>query len=209
MKTHLKPVRILLAGLIFLVLFHAPAPAQIEGVYEQIGPIPAQHSLDVVVLEEFLNFQCPHCNNFRNLSKPLFKKYGNRVRKINVPILFRGQNDLPLRLYFIAEKKGQGPQVKELLFDTQHNYGYNVHLPQVVGHVARQAGLWEAFQKEYTESWVSDKVQAAMARADAAGVRGTPTIVLNNALRLTPRTGMNIFVKNLDRIIAQLLKRQE
>ncbi len=180
--------------------------AELEGSYEAIGPVPAAHSQDVVKMEEFINFTCPHCNNFLQAAKPLMSKYGRRVQTVTVPILFRGQADPALRLYFIAERAGRGKDVEELIFDATFRYGVDINDPKIVSYLARSAGLSEQYQAEAGAGWVDEKIKQAHLRADAAGVEATPTIVLNGALRLVPRTGMEAFVGNLDQLIAQLLK---
>ena len=191
----------------FLVGTAGAALGQIEGNFEKIGLVPEKNSLAVVVVEEFLNFTCPHCNNFRKLSKPVFAKYGTRVKLKNMPIIFRGQPDTPLRFYFVAEKAGRGPEVKEMIFNAGFLSGYNIGDPRVIGYLARSAGLWEMLQKEGNATWVTRKIQEAKRRANTVGVLGTPTIVLGNSIRLVPRTGMQSFVNNLDRILGQLLEK--
>ena len=203
MKINFKTIAINIGILIFLI---PTAFGQIKGTFDTIGEIPKKNTQDVVVLEEFLNFTCPHCNNFRKFSIPLFKKYGARLKKVNVPIAFRGQSDLVLRLYFIAEKAGVGDAVKEAIFDAKFSSGFSLEDPRVIGFLARSAGIWGKFKKEVNSEWVKDKISQANQRANIVGVRGTPTIVLNGALRMAPRTGMGIFVKSLDRIISQMLK---
>lgn len=198
--------RLLVVPALLALLPAAPAFAQLEGTYEAIGAVPAPHSQDVVRVEEFLNFTCPHCNNFRQAAKPLFERYGERLQHTNVPIAFRGQPDTALRLYFIAERAGRGDEVKELIFDATFRYGVNIHDPKIVSYIARSAGLAEAYEREQGAAWVEKKIRAAHARADAVGVEATPTIVLNGSLRLVPRTGMQAFVANLDGLIDQLLK---
>jgi hypothetical protein len=179
---------------------------QIAGDYETIAAVPGKHSLAVVEMEEYLNFTCPHCNNFRLASKPLFDKYGTRLRSITRPLLFQGQADPPLRLYFIAERAGRGEEIKEMIFDAAFTYGVNIYDPKVVGFLARSAGLTEQYEKEFDAPWVQRKIAEASARANQAGVEATPTLVLNGSIRLVPRTGMQAFVANLDAIIGQLLK---
>lgn len=197
----------ILAISIHALLGAAPLPAQIEGIYETIGALPKKHSLETVELEEFLNFNCPHCNNFRNSSKSLFAKYGKRINRINIPILFRNQSDLVLRLYYIAEKQGIASDVKNQIFDAVFKYGVNINDPKVVEFLARSAGLSEQFRKEVNSDWVLQKLVHGEERADQAGVRATPTLVLNGALRLVPKMSMGVFVKNLDQIVAQLLRK--
>lgn len=203
MKLNFKFVAITIGIIIFLT---SAALGQIKGTFDTIGNIPALHTQDVVVLEEFLNFTCPHCNNFRKSSKGLFKKYGARIKRVNVPIAFRGQSDLVLRLYFIADKAGVGDIVKETIFDAKFSSGYNIGDPRVIGFLARSAGIWEQFKRDVNSDWVNEKILVADQRANSVGVRGTPTIVLNGAIRMSPRVGMGIFIRNLDQIISQLLK---
>lgn len=185
----------------------APLSAQIVGIYETIGTLPKNNSLETVELEEFLNFTCPHCNNFRNSSKDLFAKYGKRINRKNIPILFRNQSDLILRLYYIAEKQGIAGEVKTQIFDAVFKYGVNINDPKVVEFLARSAGLTDQFRKDVNSDWVYQKLVQAQERANEAGVRATPTIVLNRALRLVPKMSMGAFVKNLDRIVEQMLKK--
>lgn len=183
-----------------------PALAQLKGEFDAVGPVPAKHSQKVVELEEFLNFTCPHCNNFRHAAKPLFAKYGERLKRVYVPILFRGQADTPLRLYYVAERAGRAEEMNDLIFDATFRYGVDINDPKIVSYLARSAGLAEAYEREGGADWVNEKIRAAHARADAMGVQATPTVVLAGALRLTPSTGMQTFVNNLDQLIAQLLK---
>jgi predicted DsbA family dithiol-disulfide isomerase len=199
-------LQMLTLSAIALVACAGASRAELEGTFEPIGPVPPPHSVEQVQLEEFLNFTCPHCNNFRTLSKPLLAKYGKRIRHVDVPILFRGQAEDPLRLYYVAAKAGRGDEVKELIFDATFRYGVNIYDPKTVGYIARSAGLAAQFEAEGNAAWVNAKIREAHQRADQVGVEATPTIVLNGTLRLVPRSNMQSFVENLDRLIAQLLK---
>jgi protein-disulfide isomerase len=191
-----------------LALHAGTVSAQLEGQFEPIAALPEPHSLDVVVFQEYLNFTCPHCNNFRDASKPLFSKYGKRLKVEYIPILFRGQNDAPLRLFFIAQRAGREYDVMVMIFDATFKYGVNINDPAVVGYLARTAGLGPAFQEQAGAEWVSRKVAEAQNRAAVAGVEATPTVVLQGALRVVPESGMQEYVANLDRLIDQLLKKK-
>lgn len=181
------------------------AAAQLEGRYETIGALPQKNSLRVVQFDEYLNFTCPHCNNFRKAAIPLKKKYGKRLRVNYLPILFRGQSDGPLRLFFIAQSVGRTEEVKNLIFDAAFNAGVNIYDPAVVSYLARTAGLGPKFQQEANADWVTKLVGDAHRFAAADGVNATPTVVLQRALKLVPQTGMQAFVGNLDHLIEQLL----
>ncbi len=181
------------------------AAAQIEGRYEAIRALPAKNSLRVVQFDEYINFTCPHCNNFRKAAMHLKKKYGKRLRINYRPILFRNQADGPLRLFFIAQSLGRTEEVKDLIFDAAFGAGVNIYDPAVVSYLARTAGLGEIFQREANAEWVTKLVRESHRLATADGVQVTPTIVLQRALKLVPRTGMQAFVGNLDHLIEQLL----
>lgn len=182
------------------------ASAQIEGDYERIGPVPNPHSVGQVLFEEYLNFTCPHCHNFRELAGPLFEKYGKRLKVVYIPILFRGQNDAALRLFYVAQKEGKEKEIMSALFDATFKYGVNINDPAVVNYLARSSGVGDAYQRDAQADWVNTKLQEASAKADQAGVSATPTVVLQGALRMLPKGGMQNYIDNVDHIISQLLK---
>jgi protein-disulfide isomerase len=180
--------------------------AQVDGNYERIGTVPAKNSLDTILVEEYINFTCPHCNNFRSAAIPLYQKYAKRIDRRYVPILFRGQNDAALRLFVIAQKNGKEEEIVNALFDATFKYGVNINDPAIVNYLARSSGLAELYERDYAADWVGKKIAENHQKADAAGVSATPTLVLNNALRVVPQGGMQEFVGNVDRLIGQLLK---
>lgn len=196
----------LLTAAVMVSLGAVPATAQLEGNFKAIGPVPAENSADVVLFEEYINFTCPHCNNFRKAAQPLKEKYGDRLKAVNVPILFRGQADYPLRLYFIAEERGRAEEVKDVIFDAAFEYGANVYDPTVVSYLARSVNLGQAYEANAQADWVTQKVQEAQRKAGEAGVQVTPTVVLQDALLVVPEQGMQSFVNNLDQLIGQILR---
>lgn len=200
-------LRAVLLVLVFAGFAVHPAAAQVQGDYERIGAVPNPGSAQTVLWEEYLNFTCPHCNNFRVAQKPLLEKFGKRLQVVHIPVLFRGQHDAALRLFHIGVREGKEQIVTDSLFDAGFRYGVNINDPSVVNYLARSAGLGEAYARDYNADWVNAKLAEATAKADAAGVSATPTIVLQGALRVTPKGGMDAFVDNLDVIISQLLKK--
>ena len=194
--------------LFFAMLFPliSVSGAEVEGEFKAIGKVPEKGSQKTLVFEEFLNFTCPHCNNFRTASKPLLVKYAKRIRYEAIPILFRGQSDYPLRLYYIAQRAGREHEIKELLFDATFKYGVNVYDPTIVTHLSRSAGLGEEYKRDADSEWVSKKLLEGERRAALAGVEATPTVILAGAISMTPTTGMQTFVNNLENVISQLLQ---
>ena len=200
-------ILLLLAIFLFtLATGSAAAQSALRGDFEPFGPIPAPGSQAKVKFEEFFNFTCPHCNNFRNAAKPLFKKYEGKLDHQYLPVLFRGQSDEPLRLYFIAEKLGRGAEVRSLIYDATFKYGVNINDPAIVNYLAKSAGLGVEYASDARKPWVDEKIMHAQRRAALASVNATPTVVLADTLRVLPRGGADQFVNNLDQLIQQLLK---
>jgi len=178
---------------------------QLQGAFETIAPAPKPHSLKVVQIEEYLNFTCPHCNNFRPGLAQLKSRFGERIRVTSIPILFRGQTDAPLRLFFIAQAAGKAETVKDVIFDAAFKFGVNIYDPAVVSYLARSSGLGSRYEQEAGAEWVTRKVREAQEKAGRAGIQATPTVVLQGALRVVPQGGMQAFVGTLESLIEQLL----
>lgn len=186
-----------------------PALAQAQGIsgnYSAVGPLPPRKSADVVVVEEFLNFTCSHCNNFREVAKPVFDKYGKRLKLVRIPLLFRGQADPPLRLFFIAQANGKEELIHDVLFDAAFKYNVNIYDPAVVSYLARTNGLAEAYARDSGADWVTRKIAEAVARANAVGVEATPTLVVQGAMKMTPQGRMELFVQGFDFVVGELLR---
>ena len=117
-------------SLFFLVLLVFALPLQgadrIRGHYEVIGQVPNFHSIQKVVFEEFMNFGCPHCNNLRKASLTFRKQQKDRVEFHDIPITFQGQDDAPLRLFYVARKQGKGDLIKNELFKASFIHGVDV-----------------------------------------------------------------------------------
>ena len=81
-----------------VLAFSVSAKESIRGHFEIVGSVPTAYSVKKVVFEEFMNFGCSHCNELHKASKDFRKKFADKVQFIDIPIVFRGQDDSPLRL---------------------------------------------------------------------------------------------------------------
>ena len=102
-------LRIFLLAVAFsLMVSYAGAQGKIRGTYEVLGKLPPKNSMDKVVFEEFINFACPHCNNFRLLSREMKERYKDLVEFVDVPILFRGAGRCAIALVLCRQVYGKG-----------------------------------------------------------------------------------------------------
>ena len=154
-----------------------------------------------------MNFGCPHCNNLREASIEFRKQQKDRVEFIDIPIVFRGQDDAPLRLYYVARKLGKGDQIKDELFKARFTHGVDVFDKGIVNYLARSLGLSEAFQKEKDAPWVNQLLAEGELKAQQYGLTGTPTVVLQYSLKMDIGRygGMDKFAIEVQETIDDLL----
>ena len=196
--------------IIFLLLFLAlplNSAERIRGHYAVVGKVPKAHTVEKVVFEEFMNFGCPHCNNLREAFIEFRKQQKDRVKFIDIPIVFRGQDDAPLRLYYVARKLGKGDQIKDELFKARFTHGVDVFDKGIVNYLARSLGLSEAFQKEKDAPWVNQLLAEGELKAQQYGLTGTPTVVLQYSLKMDIGRygGMDKFALKVQETIDDLL----
>jgi len=184
------------------------AKESIRGNYSLVGEIPKKNSINKVIYEEFINFGCTHCNKLHNASKNFRIKYSDKIEFIDIPILFRGQNDAPLRLYFIAKKIGKGDLIKDELFKASFQHGVNVFDPGIVNFLARSLGIYKEFKKEKQQDWVNKLIDNGKIKSQKYQITGTPTVVLQQAMKMDiSRYGtMSDFVKKIPETIEDLIQ---
>ncbi len=180
----------------------------IRGNYSLVGQIPKKNSLKNIIFEEFINFGCSHCNKLHKASKNFRIKFSEKVKFVDIPILFRGQNDAPLRLYFIAKKIGKGDLVKNELFKASFEHGVNVFDPGIVNFLARSLGINKEFQMEKQKDWVNELIAEGKIKAEKYRITGTPSIIIQQAMKMDiGRYGsMSNFIKKIPETIEDLIQ---
>ena len=193
-------------GLILAV--SVSAKESIRGYYDVVGNVPAAHSVKKVVFEEFMNFGCPHCNNLHKASRNFRKKFADKVEFIDIPIVFRGQDDSPLRLYYVARNIGKADLIKDELFKASFTHGVNVFDPGIINYLARSLGMHKEFQKEKDQTWVNQLIKDGEQKAALYGLTGTPTVVIQYALKMDIGLYGTIagFVKKVPETITDLMQ---
>lgn len=182
------------------------AQEKIRGDYNVLGDLPKKNSLEKVIFEGFINFGCLDCNNFRLLSKGMKEKYKDRVDFRYIPILFRGQADAPLRLYYVAKSLGKGEEVNDALYEARFVNGVNVFDPGIVNYLARSLGIGAEYKRDAQKPEITQLIQKGEVKSALYGVSGTPTIVLAGVLKMKNESSMENFVEVLPDTLDDLLK---
>ena len=156
-KIYMPKFMLLILGLI--LSFSLSANEKIRGHYILVGNKPDLSSIKKVVFEEFINFGCAHCNKLHKASKNFRKKFANKIEFVDIPIVFKGQNDSPLRLYYVARKIGKSDLIKDELFKASFIHGVNVFDPGITNYLARSLGIRKEFQEEKDQQWVNQLIR--------------------------------------------------
>ena len=191
-----------------ILSFSLSANEKIRGNYKLIGNKPYPSSVKKVVFEEFINFGCSHCNKLHKASKEFRKNFADQIEFVDIPIVFKDQNDSPLRLYYVARKIGKGDLIKDELFNASFIHGVNVFDPGVTNYLARSLGISKEFQKEKDLPWVNQLIRDGKRKSLIYGVRGTPTVIIQQALKMDigKYGSMDAFLKKVPETIEDLMQ---
>lgn len=152
------------------------------------GAVPPQvqgEPTAAVTLEEFGDFQCPPCGGLHPVLKQLEKDYSNaRVR-----LIFR---ELPLtqihkhameaaRAAEAAGLQGKFWEMHDMIYEHQPEWAVMPDAQSIFSGYARSLDLdLEKWTRDMNSEAVNQRIMADAARADSLGVKGTPTLFIND-----------------------------
>jgi len=201
-------LKLILLALGIIMSFSISANEKIRGHYKLVGNKPESESIKKIVFEEFINFGCSHCNKLHKASKEFRKNFADQIEFVDIPIVFKGQDDSPLRLYYVARKIGKGDLIKDELFNASFIHGVNVFDPGITNYLARSLGISKEFQKEKDLQWVNQLIRDGERKSLIYGVRGTPTVIIQQALKMDigKYGSMDAFLKKFPETIEDLMR---
>ena len=201
-------LKLILLALGIIMSFSISANEKIRGHYKLVGNKPESKSIKKIVFEEFINFGCSHCNKLHKASKEFRKNFADQIEFVDIPIVFKDQDDSPLRLYYVARKIGKGDLIKDELFNASFIHGVNVFDPGVTNYLARSLGISKEFQKEKDLPWVNQLIRDGKRKSLIYGVRGTPTVIIQQALKMDigKYGSMDAFLKKVPETIEDLIR---
>ena len=130
-------LKLVLLVLGFVMSFSISANEKIRGHYKLVGNKPESKSITKIIFEEFINFGCSHCNKLHKASKEFRKNFADQIEFVDIPIVFKDQDDSPLRLYYVARKIVKGDLIKDVLFNASFIHCVNVFDPGVSNYLSR------------------------------------------------------------------------
>ncbi|MCW1249478.1 thioredoxin domain-containing protein [Acaricomes phytoseiuli] len=144
---------------------------------------PASPRATLVV---FTNYQCPYCATMDQQLHRAAQDYGDDLRIVvrNFPLPQHRNAPLAAQAAEAAGEQSAFSQMAGLIFERQSEWAsMESGLEEVFAGYAQQLGLDQAqFTTDLNSQKIRDRVQRDMQTANELGVRGTPTLVLNNEL---------------------------
>lgn len=170
----------------------------VDGKYSLVSGLQ-QNSKERIILEEFINFSCPHCYSTHGRMKALQTKYGKQLIIISRPVVKRGSDESVLRLFHIARKLNKEPIAIETFYSANFERNLDLYDPEVVINLAEELGLKNEYLKMRNSEWVSYDINADFLLASSYQIEGTPSWVIEQQLKV--KTNFN----NLEVVINSLL----
>jgi protein-disulfide isomerase len=158
-------------GKVFVPFDEASVPMELEGA-PSLGPADAE--LEMVV---FSDFQCPFCQRFAEPAKELQRLYKDRARLVfmQFPLPSHSNAHAAAEAVLAAHAQGKFWEMHDLLFENRQDLSRSN-----LDRFAEQLGLdMERFSREMNQEVYKPIIQKQMETGKAAGVNGTPTLVIN------------------------------
>jgi len=187
----LKSLALLFAGALALNVAHAAdtAPStnwEAGKNYFLIDPPQPTASGDQVEVLEVFSYACPHCAHFQPWAEKIKESLPSYAEFDYMPAVFNAQWEPYARAYYTAKSLGVLADTHQALFDALHRD----HLPlrtidDLAGFYAEHGVDKAKFLAESASFEVESKLARAMQIVKAAGVDGTPSILVNGKYRVT------------------------
>jgi thiol:disulfide interchange protein DsbA len=204
----MKFVLAILLSLNFLIPVSALAADKIRGEYEVIGDLKTLKGAKSIELQEFFNYSCGHCYRFLETSKGLRSKYKDKLHHKKFPIYWGNQTPYPSMAFYITDGLGMEEKFTQELFDTNFKLNINIFQTRVIKFLAKDHGIEKEMESGMQSSKIKSKVQNCLDLAKKYNANETPTLIINDVLKVTPsmsKGDVDLMTKNLDLIFQDVL----
>jgi thiol:disulfide interchange protein DsbA len=180
----------------------------IKGKYQLLGKADGLKGARQIEMIEFFNYSCGHCYKFLKTSERLHKKYKGKLLHKKSPIYWGQQTPYPAMAFYIADEQGVEKKFTQELFDTNFQLNVNIFQPRVLKLLAKDYGIEKEMMEGMQSSSIKAKVQGSLALAQQYKANETPTVIINETLRVTPSISggsVELMTDNLEVIFDSIL----
>ena len=180
----------------------------IKGKYQLLGKADRLKGARQIEMIEFFNYSCGHCYKFLETSKRLHKKYKGKLLHKKSPIYWGQQTPYPAMAFYISDEQGVEKKFTQELFDTNFKLSVNIFQPRVIKLLAKDYGIEKEMMTGMQSPAIKAKVQSSLALAQQYKANETPTVIINETLRVTPSISggsVDLMTDNLEVIFDSIL----
>ena len=207
----MKQVVAILSAFIFFLPGPVLADEIIRGKYEVIGDVNKLKAVKTIKMLEFFNYSCGHCYRFLETSKKLHAKFKDKLHHKKYPIYWGNQTPYPAKAFYIADELGLEEEFTKELFDTNFKLNINIFQPKVIKFLAKEFKIEKEMAEGMQSSAISEKTNQSLALAKKYKANETPTIIINDVLKVAPsitKGNVDDMTANLEIILDHILKGQ-
>ncbi|WP_018015024.1 thiol:disulfide interchange protein DsbA/DsbL [Teredinibacter turnerae] len=142
---------------------------------------------DKIEVTEFFSYGCIHCFHFETAVHAWEKNtMPAGVEFVQTPAVFNKAWEHYARTFYAAKALGVWDKAHPVVFDTIHVKRKRLGTVDEMAELFTSFGVKEDdFKKAYSSFGVTSQVQAGDARARAAGLRGTPELMVDGRYKIT------------------------
>ena len=166
---------------------------------------PIKSNADVVVVNEFFGYSCPHCNAFEPKLHHWAEQQADDVAFVAVPVVFGRSWEPYAKSYYIARQLGILVQAHQAMYNAVHLQQRRISTRAAMQKFFAEQGVSEAdFDKAYDSFDLKNKLRQGNRLAARAKITGVPTMLVNgkylvNASMAGSHEGM---LKVVDHLVA-------
>jgi len=142
-------------------------------------PIKSSNT-QVVAVNEFFGYTCPHCHRFEPLLHPWSQQQTDRVSFMPIPVVFGRSWEPYAKAYFVALNLGVLEQTHQAMYDAVHIDQRRMTNRQALAAFFAEHGVSKAdFDGAYDSFDLQNKMRQAKRLAAAAKITGVPSMLVN------------------------------
>ncbi len=148
-------------------------------------PVPIADNGKIEVVE-FFWYGCNHCYSFEPIISSWKKTLANDVEFLPIPAVWAKNMEAHARMYYTIRAMGVEDQLHTPIFRVMNERRKRMSsLDEIATFMKEQGVDEEKFRKTYKAFGINSQVQQGMAKARAAGLRGTPELLVHGKYRVT------------------------
>lgn len=144
-------------------------------------PVRGNPDADLLVTE-FFDPNCPHCQRFHPVTKKVLQKYGDRIRLFMQPVPLWAFSRQQMQAMFIAKEKGKYYEMIEAQLESTNAGKGGMTTEQLVA-LAEDIGIDPGWMRGELESGGKQSaVNRLTYEARKAGIQSTPTLAIGKKI---------------------------